>query len=228
MDADFRIISIGAMAAHPLWNESQDVRADHATTVLIESQKQVILVDPSLPPNILLPRLSERSNRAAEHITHIFLTSFEPMRRRGLSAFTHATWLISERERETIGQALIRQVHEAREAGDDELLKLLTLEVATLQRCEAAPDSIADGVDLFPLPGVTAGTCGLLLPGSRFTTLICGDAVATIEHLKAGKVLQRCADIQAAQASFAEAIEIADVLVPGRDNVTMNPVRGPF
>ena len=58
--------------------------------------------------------------------------------------------------------------------------------------------------------------------------MICGDAIATIEHPKAGKVLLDCVDIEQAQESFREAVEIADVLVLGRDNVVMNPRRGLF
>jgi hypothetical protein len=34
--------------------------------------------------------------------------------------------------------------------------------------------------------------------------------------------------VQQAQESFAEAIQIADILIPGRDNVTVNPIRRPF
>ena len=58
--------------------------------------------------------------------------------------------------------------------------------------------------------------------------MICGDAVATVEHLRQGKVLPNCYDVEQAQESFAEAIQIADILIPGRDNVTVNPIRRPF
>ncbi len=39
MDATYRIISIGAFAAHPLWNEQGAQRTAHATTTLIEAGK---------------------------------------------------------------------------------------------------------------------------------------------------------------------------------------------
>ena len=57
--------------------------------------------------------------------------------------------------------------------------------------------------------------------------LVCGDAVATQEHLEQGKVLPYCHDVEQAQQSFAEAIEIADLLIPGRDNISLNPLRQP-
>jgi glyoxylase-like metal-dependent hydrolase (beta-lactamase superfamily II) len=98
-------------------------------------------------------------------------------------------------------------------------------EVGIVERTSAAPDRLAPGVDLFPLPGITPGLTGLLLPGSGATTLITGDAVATVEHLAAGQVITPCYDLEAARESFAEAIEIADWIVCGRDNVVPNQTR---
>jgi hypothetical protein len=37
-------------------------------------------------------------------------------------------------------------------------------------------------------------------------------------------VLTPCADLEAAQESFREAVEIADLLILGRDNVVLNPL----
>jgi glyoxylase-like metal-dependent hydrolase (beta-lactamase superfamily II) len=97
--------------------------------------------------------------------------------------------------------------------------------VAVLQNCKPAPDSLAQGVDLFPLPGVTPGLTGLIVSETNSTTLIVGDAIATVEHLERGSVLKNCYDYEKAQESFREAIEIADVLILGRDNLTINPTR---
>jgi hypothetical protein len=227
-DARFSVISIGVFDSHPLRAEAKNARPVHATTTLITAGSARILVDPSLPPPILLPRLLERSGLSAEHVTHIFLTSFEPIRRRGLHAFPAAIWLVSEREREAIGASLVTHMRVAMEGHDRELQDLLGREIATLERCQAADDSLAEGVDLFPLHGVTPGTCGLLLPTSRATVLVCGDAVASAEHLEQGKVLSSAADVRTAQESLGEAIEIADLLIPGRDNLVLNPLRRPF
>jgi glyoxylase-like metal-dependent hydrolase (beta-lactamase superfamily II) len=94
-----------------------------------------------------------------------------------------------------------------------------------LARCKAAPDSLANAVDLFPLPGVTAGLCGLLIGEASRTTLICGDAIPTQDHLEQGKVLPTCWNREKAQESFSEAVEIADLLILGRDNAVMNMTR---
>ena len=106
MAASLKIISIGAMSAHPLWSEKADVRAAHTTTSLVVSGDAAILVDPSLPTQILLPRLSERTGKGAESITHVFLTSFHPLRRRGLAAFTNATVWIGELEQQGVREQL--------------------------------------------------------------------------------------------------------------------------
>jgi glyoxylase-like metal-dependent hydrolase (beta-lactamase superfamily II) len=225
---DLRVISIGALGAHPLWGERNPVRAGHATTTLVRAADRAILVDPGLPDTVLLARLRERANVAAADITDVFLTSFRPDARRALGAFPEAQWWIAEAEREGAGVPLVDALRRAAEGGDDELQQILTQDVATLQRSQAAPDSLAPHVDLFPLPGVTPGCCGLLITDQRHTTLVCGDAIPTIEHLEQGKVLPNCADAQAAMRSFSEAIEIADLLVLGRDNLVVNPTKRPF
>jgi glyoxylase-like metal-dependent hydrolase (beta-lactamase superfamily II) len=228
---DLRVISIGALSAHPLRGEKQAVRVGHATTSLISAGKKRILVDPGLPEQVVAARLDERAGLKPRDVTHVFLTSFNPETRRGLRAFEHATWWIGQTERETIGAALVAKVQEAAEEGDESMRKMMEQDIAILQRCEAAPDHIADDrgdrVDLFPMPGVTPGLCGLVVAMTRMTTVVCGDAVATVEHLEEGKVLA-AADVDRARESFAEAIEIGDMLVLGRDNVAVNPTKRPF
>jgi glyoxylase-like metal-dependent hydrolase (beta-lactamase superfamily II) len=222
---DYRIISIGTLAAHPLWNEKGDVRTGHATSALIEVGDANILVNPGLPAQALLARMSERSMVKPSEVTHVFLSSLQQDHRRAISAFPQAVWLVHEPEREAALSGLQVTLNEARDAEDQDLIALVEREIEVVERCQVAPDTIAPNIDLFPLPGVTPGTCGLLiaLPGS--TVLICGDAIATAEHLSQGKVLQHSASIAQAQESFKEAVEIADVLVLGRDNLSLNPLR---
>ncbi|MEQ9208194.1 MAG: MBL fold metallo-hydrolase [Phycisphaerales bacterium] len=229
---DIRILSIGTLSAHPLWNERSPVRTGHSTTTLIQSGDAKIIVDPGLPPQAVEARLAERANLTPKDITHVFLTSFNPENRRALELFPQADWLISPTERETVGIPLAQSLaqlaqskQQADEAGDqlpeDEqiLMGILTKDIQLLSKIKPAKDTIAKAIDLFPLPGVSQGTCGLLISEPTTTTLICGDAIPTIEHLHAGQVLEG-ADRKTAQASYQEAIEIADFLVLGRDNIT--------
>jgi glyoxylase-like metal-dependent hydrolase (beta-lactamase superfamily II) len=229
---DVRVISIGALSSHPLRGERPGVRTGHSTTTLIRAGGKVILVDPGLPDAAVVARLDERAGLRPADVTHIFLTSFNPEMRRSLLAFDRATWWIHDAEREQIGSAMVASLQHAAEKQETTLQKALEQEVAILKRCEPAPDHLADDkgerIDLFPLPGVTPGLCGLVIAGSRYTTLIAGDAVPTLEHLEHGKILPGAADLDRARESFAEAIEIADLLIPGRDNVVLNPTKRLF
>jgi len=229
---DIRIISIGALSSHPLRTEPAGVRSGHGTTTLIRAGDKAILVDPGLPEQAVAARLEERAGIKASQVTHVFLTSFNPELRRGLMGFGDAKWWTGEAEREPIGVMMVGMLQAALDKGDESLRKALEQDVAILRRFEAAPDHLAgdhgERVDLFPLPGVTPGLCGLLVSGSRFATLVCGDAIPTIEHLEQGKVLQGAADVAKAKESFSEAVEIADLLVLGRDNVAVNPTKRLF
>lgn len=227
---DVRVISIGTLPAHPLWGERQQARTGHSTTTLIAGDNARVVVDPGLPGAALTARLSERAGLAPEDITHVFLTSFRPDTRRGIGIFSRATWLISEGEREAVGVPLAARLRDLADddQADEALRKVLAEDIAVLQRCTPAEDSIATSVDLFPLPGVSPGMCGLLVAQARHTTLVCGDAIPTVEHLERGMVMQGAVDLDRARESFKEAVEIADLLVLGRDNMVVNPTRGPW
>lgn len=216
---DYRIISIGTLSRHPLWNEPGAVRTPHATTTLIRGGDRVLLVDPGLPPQAVAARLFERSGLRPEQVTDVFLTNFRPAHRAGVAAFANADWWIGQIEREAVGRQLVELLHHSDDADQQRLLKQ---EIALLQRCKAAPDKLMDRVDLFPLPGYTPGTCGLLLPLMSATVLIASDAVATSEHLERGQVLAGAFDTERAMESFREAVEIADWIIPGHDNITSN------
>jgi glyoxylase-like metal-dependent hydrolase (beta-lactamase superfamily II) len=219
---DYRIISIGTLSQNEFWNEPPAQRTPHATTTLIRSSDRVILVDPGLPAQAVAARLKERAGIGPEAVTAVFLTNFRPAHRRGLEAFPNAAWLVTELERESIGKALVEQF---RHAADERLKTMLGQDIALLKRCQPAPDRLAEHVDIFPLPGFTPGTCGLLLSHPNSTTLVAGDAVPTSEHLDAAKVLRGGYNLDQSLESFREAVEIADAIIPGHDNLILNPSR---
>ena len=218
----FRILSLGTLSVNEHWPASQPRRTPHATTTLVRSGKRVIVVDPGLPPQVVAARLGERSGLLPDAVTDVFLTNFRPAHRGGLDAFPNAKWWISEAERERVGRALVARFEQEE---DNAVRRMLDADIQLLRRLQVAPDSLAPQVDLFPLPGYTPGTCGLLLSEPSRTVLVAGDAVATVEHLERGQVLRNAFDITQAQESLVEALEIADVLIPGHDNVVLNPTR---
>jgi hypothetical protein len=86
-----------------------------------------------------------------------------------------------------------------------------------------APDKLADQLDLFPLFGYTPGQCGLIVAGATNTIVLAGDAVPSQDHFLAGQTLPDAWDIKAAHEAMSEVYEIADLIVPGHDNIFLNP-----
>src|ERR1035437_787870 len=223
------IISIGALSKNPLWNERVPVRTSHATTTLIRTtvvddpkKPVLLLVDPSLPAQILDARLDERAGLKSEAITQVFLTNWRPVHRRGLEHFTKATGWMHQDEIDAANAAL----DAAEEAADHQghpRDPLIQKERTLLARVQPAPDVIAEGVDLYPLPGYTPGQCGLLVSEPTRTTLITGDAIPTGPHFLAGQVFPDCWDLAKAKESLLEMFEIADIIVPGHDNLFLAP-----
>jgi glyoxylase-like metal-dependent hydrolase (beta-lactamase superfamily II) len=221
MSARVDIISIGTLSRNRIWNETDVVRTAHATTSLIRTSKRLILVDPGLPAVALGARLHERTGLLPDRIDTVFLTNFRPAHRAGLSIFTRAKVLMHETEQLAIRQDLESLLRQAPEEDDDR--KQIELDLRLLDTIEPPDDRLVEGVDLFPLFGYTPGTCGLLISAPTTTLLIAGDAVPTLDHFLAGQVLPDSADIAAAQESMREVYEIADLIVPGHDNLLLNP-----
>lgn len=217
----FDVISIGTLSRNRLWNETQAVRTAHATTTLIRTGKRTILVDPGLPAPALRARLFERTGLAPEAIDTIFLTNFRPAHRAGLELFSHAEILLHELERQAAEAQLNGLIAQAPEQDLDR--KFLEDELELLESFKAAGDEPAEGVDLFPLFGYTPGTCGLLIALPTATVIVAGDGVPTQDHFLAGQVLPDSHDIAAAQESMREVYEIADLIIPGHDNLFLNP-----
>ena len=89
------------------------------------------------------------------------LSSIESQRsggrsRRAIEAMEKAKWWISSAEREAVGVPLAQTAMHLSQTGDQgDLLEVLKRDLGILQRCEEAPDHLVDGVDLFPLPGIS-------------------------------------------------------------------------
>lgn len=217
----FDVVSIGTLSRNRLWHEDLPVRTPHATSTLIRTGDRRILVDPGLPPAAIGARLFERTGLRPEQIDTVFLTNFRPAHRAGLPLFGKATVLIHEIEQQATRQQLESLLHQA--PAEDLDRRQIEQELALLETLKPAEDQLAEQVDLFPLFGYTPGNCGLLLALPTVTVLIAGDAVPTQEHFLAGQVLPDAYDIQAAQESLQEVYEISDLIIPGHDNLFLNP-----
>lgn len=203
------ILSIGALARNLLWNETVGRRSQHSTCTLIRSEKRTIIVDPGLPAPALAARIFERTGLTPSSITDVFLTHVANDSVAGLELFESARWFCSPTELEMISERAGRE-------GKSALTELVS-------KLRAMPDALESGIDLYPLPGFSSGTAGLLIASPVTTTLITGPAVASIDHFLAGQVLPDCINIAAAKESLQEVYDIADTIIPGYDNQFQNP-----
>lgn len=225
MTVSFDVISIGCLSRNRFWQEQQPVRTPHATTTVIRSEGKAILVDPSLPGEMLAHRLNERTGLKPDQIDVVFLTTFQPVHRRGLTVFDDATWLMHEPEIAAYRDHLAGLLN-ADEGADAEQEQLIRDELALLERVSPAPDKITQHVHLFPTPGVTPGSCALLVVPPTATIAIAGDVVINRDYLEHGRAFERCTDAEQAVESLREILEIADQIVCGHDNVILRSSRG--
>jgi glyoxylase-like metal-dependent hydrolase (beta-lactamase superfamily II) len=226
------IISIGALSKNPLWNERVPIRSSHATTTLIKTTASdddpapvLLLVDPSLPGEVLDARLYERAGLHAADITHVFLTNWRPVHRRGLEKFPHARWIMHPAEIEAAATAIENAQANLERQGqsEGEVAQMVQKERDLLQKMLPADDQLATNVDLYPLHGYTPGQSGLLISEPTITTVIAGDAVPTAGHFLAGQVFPDCYDLAKAKESLLDLYELADIIIPGHDNLFVAP-----
>jgi glyoxylase-like metal-dependent hydrolase (beta-lactamase superfamily II) len=217
MSVQYRIISIGAMSRNHLWGEQGAVRPPHATMTLVTEGDRHILVDPSLPDQVLAGRFSERTGARLDMVTDIFCTTLRPVHRFGIEAFPHANWWTSEAELD----AFLPALEEAQGSADrlDADAEDIEAELRVVRRFKPAPDKFGEQIHLYPLAGPSPGSAGLLLTPTTRSILIAGDAAITRDHLEAGQVWQGCVDIEQAMDSFADILEVADIVICGHDNL---------
>ena len=221
--ARFDVVSIGTLSRNLLWHEKEPLRTAHATTTLIRTGKKNILIDPGLTPVVISARLFERSGLKPHQIDLVFLTNFQAAHRGGIAAFPDAKWYVHELEREFVRAKLGEILTALPDEEDDEDRLRISKDLEILDHCKDAPDKLVAGIDLFPLFGYTAGTCGLLLTLPTATVLVAGDAVPTQEHFLVGQVLPDPYNLTAAKEALQEVYDIADVIIPGHDNVFQCP-----
>jgi glyoxylase-like metal-dependent hydrolase (beta-lactamase superfamily II) len=194
------IVHIGTLSRNVYWGESTAKRTASATMTVVQDAERLILVDPGLPPELIPAVLDHRLGKTVEDIDMVFLTSRRAAHTRGLAAFPDAKWYMFEPEIEEW-------------AADREAVR------GILDRLHPAPERLTDRVHIFPTRGPTAGHCSLLIAAATATLMIAGDAVLTRGHFEHGAVFDRSANIEAAKESLAEIVELADVVVPGHDNI---------
>jgi glyoxylase-like metal-dependent hydrolase (beta-lactamase superfamily II) len=224
MFVEYSVISIGTLSHNLLWGESAAVRTSHATTTLVRTDKRTILVDPSLPAQILSARFQERTGKTLDAVTDVFCTTLRPVHRRAIEAMPKAAWWVFESELEAHREQLEKTLDSAErlDAGEVDALKA---DLGLLERFRPAPEHFDEQAHLYPMVGASPGSAGLLLTPHTETVIVAGDAAVTAEHIRRGQVWEGCFDAESAMHSMEDLLEIADVIIPGHDNVLLSPTR---
>ena len=222
MSVEYLIVSIGTLSRNRLWGESVPVRTAHATTTYVVENHRRILVDPSLPAAALTARFNERTGGQLSDVTDVFCTTLRPVHRRSIEALAGAAWWVGEAELLSV-RAHLEHVLESADRLSPDDAHAVRADQAILERFKPAPDKFSEQVSFYPLAGPSPGSAGLLLSPPTTTIVVAGDAVVTGEHLHRGQVWEGCADAEAAAESLQDLLEIADVIVPGHDNLLLTP-----
>jgi len=221
MPVEYCIVSIGTLSCNKLWGEAAAVRTSHATTTLVSDDGRTILVDPSLPAPALSARFYERTGKLLTEVTDVFCTTLRPVHRRSIEAIAQARWWCGEQELLAYREHLEGLRASADRLGAEDVADV-EADLELIGRFRAAPESFTRQVQLYPLAGPSVGSAGLLLTPATVTVAIAGDAALTAEHVRRGQVWEGCADTQQAMRSLEDLLELADVIVPGHDNVMLS------
>jgi glyoxylase-like metal-dependent hydrolase (beta-lactamase superfamily II) len=219
---EYSVISIGTLSHNRLWGETAAVRTAHATTSLVVDSKRTILVDPSLPGPALAARFNERTGQRLDQVTDVFCTTLRPVHRRSITALPQATWWCNELELATYREHLKGLMSSAERISPDDRAAV-EADLRLLERFKPAPDKFTAQVHLYPLLGPSPGSSGLLLALATQTIVIAGDAALTATHVERGQVWEGCADTESAMESLEDLLEVADVIIPGHDNIMLAP-----
>ena len=202
-DVTIDVIAIGSLAGNKYWNEKGPARQECATASLVRSGTMALLVDPGWPADVLRAALHYRSGLEPRAVTHVFLTHLDPSHFLGIGLFQEAKWWAYDEE---IRYADAEWPPEA--PGRKVLAHLAP-----------APEKFAPGIDLYPTFGHTPGHASVLVYTATSSTVIAGDAVLTREHFERGDLGEGPWDLEKAKVSFQDIAEIADLIVPGHDNL---------
>jgi glyoxylase-like metal-dependent hydrolase (beta-lactamase superfamily II) len=212
-DVRVDIVAIGNLAKNKYWGEKTPVRNEYATATLVRAGKMVLVVDPGWPAEVLRSALFYRAGLEPGAVTHVFLTHLDPAHFAGAVLFDKARWWTYEEE--------IRYADAEWPAGTrpGDLPCWVPPARPLLARLAAAPEKFAPGVDLYPTFGHTPGHASVLAYTATQSTIIAGDAVLTRDHWEHGDLGEGPWDLAKARESFQDLAQIADLIVPGHDNL---------
>ena len=168
-------VTIGHLSRNKFWGESEDqgYRFPLATCTLLQGHGEVIVVDPSLPAD----QMGEAMKNAVgamvkpEDVTIVYSTHFHYDHHVSYEAFPNAKWYMAPKDLQYL------QEHW------EDYSKIWSKDnKATVDKVLPAPEHMAEGISLRPMPGHTEGITALCFDGPEGKIICTGDAVMNKEY----------------------------------------------
>ena len=169
MSLQWKTLTLGHLSRNKFWGES-DAAQYHsvvATTTLVQTEGVNILVDPTLPVEQTEALLRLHAGLGREDIHIVYATHYHGDHRVDADKYPNAKQYMSAASLQD-AQAAIEEVRKGRG---------VPAFVVGLEKFLPAPEQLAPGVALYPLPGHTDGNTGLMLTAREGSVLLAGDTI---------------------------------------------------
>ncbi len=169
-----------------------------------DGREYVLVVDPTLrrSPEDFYFDINRRTGLSPEEVTHCFVTHEHFDHQAGLNYFPRAVWL----------------------AAEPVANKLLDSPYVDGGRVRVAAGEFLPGVAVLPLPGHTPGLTGVAFEEGGLKWVAAGDGVMTRDHFTFETSAFEQDSAMAAQ-TIRELKNLADIIIPGHDNLIVNTCR---
>lgn len=220
MSLQWKTLTLGHLSRNKFWGES-DAAQYHsvvATTTLVQTDDINILVDPTLPVEQTEALLRLHAGLGREDIHIVYATHYHGDHRVDADKYPNAKQYMSAASLQD-AQAAIEEVRQGRG---------VPAFVMGLEDFLPAPEQLAPGVTLYPLPGHTDGNTGLMLAASEGRVLLAGDTIMGEEYFCAGEGYWFNTSAEKTHISILRAAQDADIVVPGHGDVFLTEGRSKF
>lgn len=206
----YDIIVIGHLKWNVYFGESQKAppRGDPSTctSTMVRGRQAdgnpyVLVIDPTLrpTPEDYFFDINRRTGLSSADVTHCYVTHEHFDHQAGLNYFPQAAWLAAE----PVVQKLLDSPH------------------IDGSRVRAVSGEFLPGVAVLPLPGHTPSLHGVAFEAEGLQCVVAGDGVVTRDHF-ANDTSAFEQDSALAAQTIQELKAIADIVVPGHDNLIVH------
>jgi glyoxylase-like metal-dependent hydrolase (beta-lactamase superfamily II) len=192
------VLNIGSISRNKFWGEREEksYREIFCTCTLIQTDTDIIVVDPSMAGDDMAYLLDSRCGILPGDVTKVFVTHTHGDHTVGMDGFPHAQWFMMPGEIASLGKG--------QEQWQDRFIP--------------AGDEIASGIGTISLPGHTPTLGGLIFNALEGRVVVAGGGVMTRDFFRHRMEYHNSQDPAVASQTLEMLANTADVIVPGHDN----------